>query len=280
MTLRTIAPSRFLPHRFAVVAWVVSATVALAAAPAATSEPKTAGAEGQWVSLLNGKNLDGWTPKFRGCALGENYNDTFRVEDGVLKVCYDKYDRFDERFGHLFYKEVFSHYRLRVEYRFVGQQAPGGPGWAFRNSGIMIHGQSAESMGKDQSFPVSIEVQLLGGRETGERPTANLCTPGTHVVMNGKLHTPHCTNSRSKTYRGDQWVTVELEVRGNQLIRHVIDGQTVMEYEKPQLDPGDGDAKKLIEAGAPVMIDRGTISLQAESHPCEFRKVEIMVLDK
>ena len=92
-------------------------------------------------------------------------------------------------------------------------------------------------MTKDQDFPVSIEVQFLGGTGTGERPTANLCTPGTHVVMDGQLITRHCTSSKSKTYHGDQWVTVEIEVHGSRLIKHIIDGQTVLEYTAPQLDP-------------------------------------------
>ena len=119
-----------------------------------------------------------------------NFGNTFRVENGVLKVAYDQYDTFGGRFGHLFYKTPFSHYVLVVEYRFVGEQAKDGPDWAFRNSGVMIHGQPVETMQKDQDFPISIEVQLLGGRGDGKpRPTANLCTPGTNVVMNGKLVT-------------------------------------------------------------------------------------------
>lgn len=241
----------------------------------------TQAADSGWVQLFNGKNLDGWTPKIRHHELGENYGNTFRVEDGLLKVRYDAdaYPKFDERFGHIFYEKPFSHYRLRVEHRFVGEQIEGGPGWAWRNSGIMIHGQAPETMAKDQDFPVSIEVQLLGGRDTGPRTTANLCSPGTHVEMNGKLHTPHCTNSKSKTYRGDQWVTVELEVRGNEVIKHLIDGEVVLSYEKPQLDPGDASAKKLLEAGAPLMLSGGSISLQSESHPVDFRKVEILVLE-
>ena len=84
---------------------------------------------GKWVSLFNGKNLDGWKPKVAGHALNENYHNTFRVEDGLLKVVYDGYERFDRKFGHLFYQTPFTHYRLRVEYRFVGDQVPGGPGW-------------------------------------------------------------------------------------------------------------------------------------------------------
>jgi hypothetical protein len=236
--------------------------------------------EARWISLFNGKNLDGWTPKFAGYDLGENFKDTFRVEDGVLKVAYDQYDRFDGQFGHLFYKTPFSHYRLRLQYRFVGEQVPGGPGWAFRNNGIMLHCQPPETMTKDQNFPVSIEFQLLGGDGTNERPTGNVCTPGTNIVMHDKLVTQHCTNSISKTYHGDQWVTAEVEVHGNGLIRHIINGQTVLEYQEPQLDDTDSDAQRLLKAGADKMLREGYISLQAESHPTEFRQIEILVLEQ
>ena len=235
-------------------------------------------AQEEWIPLFNGKDLDGWTPKIRGYALGENWGDTFRVEGGVLKVAYDKYEKYDEKFGHLFYKEPFSHYRIRAEYRFVGQQVPGGPGWAIRNNGLMLHGQAPETMAKDQSFPVSIEVQLLGGNGKDPRSTANLCTPGTNVVLDGKLHTPHCTNSKSKTIHGDAWVTVEVEVRGSKSIKHFIDGELVMSYEQPQYDPKDKDAQKLIQEGKPLLIEQGSISIQAESAPTEFRKIELMKL--
>ncbi len=243
-----------------------------------TALAEEAGSQGKWIPLFNGKNLDDWTVKIRGYDANDNFGKTFRVEDGLLKVGYDQYDEFADKFGHLFYKDSFSHYIIRVEYRFTGEQSKGGPGWAFRNSGIMIHGQTPESMSKDQRFPVSIEVQLLGGKGSGERHTANLCTPGTHVFMKDKLFKPHCTDSSSKTYNGDQWVTVEVEVRGNEIIKHIIDGETVLSYTKPQLDNKDEDAKKLIENGAPIMLKEGTISLQSESHPIEFRKVELMKL--
>jgi hypothetical protein len=238
------------------------------------------GQQERWIPLFNGKDLSGWTPKIRGHESGDNFGETFRVENGALKVAYDKYDNFNNQFGHLFYQESFSHYRLRVEYRFVGEQAPGGPGWAVRNSGVMVHGQAPETMSKDQEFPASIEVQLLGGSGSGQRTTANLCTPGTNVVMNGELITRHCTNSKSKTYHGDQWVTVEIEVRGNKLIKHMVEGETVLEYSQPQLDERDADAQKLLARGAEKMLERGTISLQSESHPVEFRKVELLKLDE
>ncbi|HID75946.1 MAG TPA: DUF1080 domain-containing protein [Planctomycetaceae bacterium] len=235
--------------------------------------------QGEWIQLFNGRNLDGWRVKIAGYELGENYGNTFRVEDGILKVAYDQYDRFDNRFGHLFYHQPFSHYVLRLEYRFVGDQVPGAPGWAFRNSGIMIHSQSPESMEKDQSFPVSVEVQLLGGSGRGKRPTANVCTPGTHIVMDGKLVTRHCISSRSDTFHGDQWVTVEVEVHGSRLIRHRVNGALVMEYTQPQLDEKDRYARRLIRDGK-KLLSEGYICLQAESHPVQFRKVELRKLEE
>jgi hypothetical protein len=245
----------------------------------APAEDKPATGDRPWIQLFNGKDLTGWTPKIAGHDLGVNHLDTFRVENGVLKVAYDKYTKFDEKFGHLFYKEPFSHYRLRIEYRFVGEQCPGGPGWAIRNSGAMIHGQPPETMRKDQSFPVSLEAQFLGGNGKDPRTTGNLCTPGTHIVMDGKLVTRHCTNSSSRTFHGDQWVTAELEVRGSKSIKHYINGELVLSYSEPQYDEGDADGKKLIKDGK-KLIESGTISLQAESHPIEFRKVELQKLEE
>ena len=230
-----------------------------------------------WIPLFNGKNLDGWKIKVRGSDLGENYKQTFRVEDGLLKVSYDEYTDFGGEFGHIFHEDKYSHYRLRVEYRFVGKQTRGGPGWALRNSGIMLHCQAPPSMRKDQDFPVSVEVQLLGGDGKNERSTANVCTPGTHIVMDGKLVRQHCNGSQSKTFHGEQWVTAEVEVRGGTTIRHFVNGELVLGYEKPQLDEGDADAKKLM-AGADKILTEGYIALQAERHPVHFRKVEILPL--
>jgi hypothetical protein len=256
-----------------------AAAMVCALTVAATVGADDAEQQGEWIQLFNGKNLDGWKVKITGYDLGDNYGNTFRVEDGVMKVCYDQYEKFDGKFGHIFYETPFSHYVIRVEYRFVGEQCPGGPGWAFRNSGIMLHGQSPESMRKDQDFPVSVELQLLGGSGSGERTTGNVCTPGTHIVVDGKLVTRHCNSSTSKTYHGDQWVTIEVEVHGNGVTKSILEGKTVFQYSKPQLDEKDADALKLIKNGE-KMLYGGSISLQAESHPVEFRKIELRKLEE
>jgi hypothetical protein len=233
----------------------------------------------EWIPLFDGKSLDGWVPKITGYEPGVNFGDTFRVENGVLKVSYDQYETFGGRFGHLFYKTPFSHYVLAVEYRFVGEQAKGGPDWAFRNSGAMIHGQPVETMKKDQDFPICIEVQFLGGRGDGKpRSTANLCTPGTNVVMSGKLETAHCVTSTSKTFDGDQWVRVEVEVHGDGVITHMVNGETVLSYEKPQIGGGNVAGHDPAVKRDGELLTGGSISLQAESHPVEFRKVELLNL--
>jgi len=234
----------------------------------------------EWISLFNGEDLTGWTPKITGYEAGDNYGNTFRVEDGLLKVRYDQYDAFNNRFGHLFYKDELSHYKLRVEYRFVGEQCPGGEGWAYRNSGIMVHGQRPETMTLDQDFPTSVEVQLLGSDSLVERTNMNVCTPGTNIVMEDELILDHCISSSSDFFFGEEWVTAELEVRGNEVLYHVVNGETVLQYNQPQLDERDATYPLLFDLnGGDKMLHKGTISLQSESHPIDFRKVELMILE-
>lgn len=231
----------------------------------------------KWIQLFNGKDLDDWTIKMAKHPLGENFNNTFRVEDGLLKVRYDEYERFNGEYGHIFYKSPYSHYKLRVEYRCVGEQAPGGEGWAMKNNGVMYHCQSPESMLLDQDFPVSLEGQLLGGLGDGPRPTGNLCTPGTNVVMDGELITAHCINSTSPTFDGEEWVQFELVVYGDSIIYHLVNGDTVLTFEKPQIGGGNGPENYPVPVGTPVTS--GYIALQAESHPFDFRKVELLDLE-
>jgi hypothetical protein len=266
----------------------VLATICAAALTAACASPRPETghaehdpAQEDWIQLFNGRDLDGWTPKFAGHDLGVNLHDTFRVEDGLLRVRYDGWPSFTDEFGHLFYREPFSYYRIAAEYRFVDEQVAGVPpglDWAIRNNGLMLHSQDPQTMTRDQDFPISIEVQLLGG--IGKpRPTANLCTPGTHVEMDGKLVTRHCVNSTSKTYDGDQWVRVEAVVHGSDLIQHIVEGEVVLEYTRPQI--GGGEVKHYDPAVKVdgTLLTGGYIALQAESAPTDFRKVELLNLE-
>ena len=233
--------------------------------------------EKAWLSLFDGKTLQGWTPKFVGYKAGVNYKNTFRVEDGLLSVNYDQYEKFAGEFGHLFYQTPYSHYVLKATYRFLEPQfeLEKSMRWAFRNNGFMIHSQPVETMELSQPFPTSIEVQLLGGTGVGERQTANICTPDSDVVIAGKLVTEHCIKSSSKTFHGDQWVTIEIEVRGDEVIKHKVNGELVFEYTHPQLSV---DSEKLIKLYQGKAMKSGYIAIQAETHPTQFKSIELKVL--
>jgi len=233
----------------------------------------------EWISLFNGKDLNDWIIKIRGHEVGENFVNTFRVNNGMIEVRYDKYTTFDNQFGHLFYKQPFSNYRLRVEYRFVGEQVPGAPDWAIRNSGAMLHSQDPRTMPAEQDFPISIEFQFLGGLSNGmARSTGNMCSPGTNIVYGGKLETRHCINSTSETFNGDQWVVAEAVVLGNKKVTHLINGKSVIEYSEPQVGGGAVSGHNPAVKQDGKQLTEGYIALQSESHPVDFRKVELLNL--
>ncbi len=251
--------------------------VAVALALAAVATSAHAADEG-WVPLFNGKNLDGWIVKVAKHRLGENYADTFRVEDGIIKVAYDKYATFDQQFGHLNTTSPYSHYLLRLEYRFAGSPMADAPVWAGFNSGVMIHSQSPLSMTVEQLWPVSMEFQFLAvGTKAGDQ-TGNVCTPGTNLEMHGKLTTDHVIDSTAKLYPSEEWVAVEVEVHGNDEVIHRVNGVEVLRYQRPQLDPRDPDAQRLLAAGAPLQLSFGHIALQAEGHPVWFRNIRLRPL--
>ena len=233
----------------------------------------------KWKSLFNGENLDDWIVKINGYKLHDNHLNTFRVENGILKVSYDQYDSFTDEFGHLFYKTPYTNYRLKLQYRFIGEQVVGGESWARKNSGIMIHSQAPETMLLNQGFPLSLEFQLLGGVKNGvQRPSGNLCTPATHVEMKGEKITKHCIMAESKTYYGEEWIEAEVIVDGNS-ITHFIDGELAISYSKPSIGGEYLDsASKDIQAKDSEALTNGYISLQSESHPVEFRNIQILEL--
>jgi hypothetical protein len=225
-------------------------------------------AKENWVSLFNGENLDGWVVKVKGHELGENPGNIFRVEDGLLTVSYDAFEKFGGEFGHIFVDRPFSNYRLRLEFRFIGEQLPGGPDWAYANSGVMLHSQSPQSMEINQDFPDSFEFQFLGQKEGGQnRRLGHLFRcGGVQAKKNGEEIERRNSPSSHPAYPLGEWVAVEAEVRGDELIRHIVNGEVVLEY--THLRNKDGSPRS-----------EGYISLQAETHPVQFRNIEILLLD-
>jgi hypothetical protein len=236
--------------------------------------------EQEWIALFNGQDIDDWIVKIHHHDVEVNWQNTFRVEDDMLKVRYDGYDDFNNQFGHLYYKQPFSYYHLRVEYRFVGEEQPGTPSWAVRNSGVMFHTQDPHTMPREQDWPICVEMQFLAGLGDGApRPTGNMCSPGTNIVYEGQLDPTHCIESSSETYDIDQWVQAELIVLGDSLVTHIIEGDTVLQYTQPQI--GGGPVSNYDPAVKPqdgTLLREGYIALQSEGQPIDFRKVELLNL--
>lgn len=233
----------------------------------------------EWKVIFNGKDLTGWTPKIHHHESGDNYANTFRVVDGLLEVNYDQYGAFEERYGHLFYEKPYSSFQLSWEYRFTDQWLKDAASYTYRNSGIMFHSQAPETILKEQDWPISVEFQLYAEEKEGvPRPTGNMCSPGTDVVFNGKIDPRHCINSSAPTFKWDQWVKADLIVLGDSLVIHMINGDTVLQYTKPQI--GGGVANRFDPAikvdGTP--LKSGYIALQSEGQGIVFKNIKIREL--
>lgn len=266
---------RFIVSGYAVIFLFLS----FSCAQKPKEETKSALEESKWIDLFNGENLDGWIPKIHHHEVGENYANTYRVRDGVIEVNYDQYDGFEERYGHLFYQEPFSNFHLKWEYRFTDQWLEDAPIYTFRNSGIMFHSQAPETILKEQDWPISVEYQMLAEEKEGQpRPTGNMCSPGTDVVFEGRIDERHCINSTSPTFSWEEWVQAELIVYGDSIVHHLVNGDTVLTYSKPQVG---GDVANRYDPAYKVdgtRLRSGFIGLQSEGQGVLFREIKIKSL--
>ncbi len=242
-----------------------------------TNEPK----QEEWIALFNGKDINDWIVKIHHHEVGDNYANTFRVKDSILQIRYDEYDHFNDRFGHIYYKEPFSSYHLKFDYRFNGEWRTDAPSYTILNSGVMFHSPDPRTMPKEQDWPISVEMQLLAGLPDGNpRPTGNMCSPGTHIFYQDTLDTRHCISSSSKTYQPDEWVHAELIVLGDSVVKHIINGDTVLRYSKPQIggevvNGFDPEQKKDGQ-----LLKSGYIAFQSEGQPIDFKNIKLRNLEK
>lgn len=239
-----------------------------------------------WTKLWTGNNLGDWDIKFAGSALGTNLNNTFRAADGNLEVNYSGWTSFSNQFGHAGYKlRQFSFYVLRAEFQHWGTRPTGAPGWAHQNNGLMIHSQSAASMGPNQDFPVSLETQLLGSgnTESDNNSTLNLCTPGTAFytqATGGTRNDSHCYSASTNTRVGPEtWAWATLVVYGDSIIKHYngpsVTGTPTLTYYRPVRATNSGAGGVTINVVNNERLTQGYILIQAETHPYRFRTIDV-----
>ena len=275
-------PSRHLTRgasRLRSLLLMAAALLPAACASAGSSAPPGDPNERAWIDLFNGRDLSGWTVKIHHHDVGVNFGDTFRVQDGVIQVRYDQYGDFNNQFAHLYHDEPFSHYLVSLDYRFTGEVQQGAPNYVLLNSGIMVHSQDPRTMLREQDWPISVEMQfyaLIPGQPP--RPTGNMCSPGTHIVYNGRLDTRHCINASGQALPKDEWVHAEALVLGDSIVKHIINGDTVLVYSQPQIGGGvaAGFDPAIKQDGK--ILSEGFIALQSEGQPIDFRNVRLLNL--
>ena len=69
-----------------------------------------------------------------------------------------------------------------------------------------------------------------------------------------------------------------MRVLGSDSVEHFVNGKSVLKYEKPQIGGGNVSNHDAAVKKDGMLLNEGWISLQSESHPIEFRKVELMNL--
>lgn len=241
-----------------------------------------------WVSMLNGTNLDGWTPYFSGPKLRNhlvNPDSTFKItpEGWLYADIHLSYD--STRVGHLFYtKRKLSYYMVRGVYRFTNKVL--GPGWTgadnIQNNGFMIHCAAPAEQTKD--FPPSVEVQLVGTANTffnrdlvsqGWKygTSMNLCANGITANLKGRDESSNChhadypaawKNTEIPWEDKDGWSDATVRVLADSLFQHFIHGSKVHEYTRIRRD------------GQP--LKEGYIAVQAEGSSTQFKSLEILDL--
>lgn len=242
-----------------------------------------------WVSLINGKNLDGWTSYFSSRKLAQpliNPDSTFGVTpEGWLNVnIHLKYD--STKVGHLFYTQrKLSYYMVRAVYRFTSDVL--GPGWTgadnIQNNGFMIHCPAPSAMNY-ADFPTSVEVQLVGPKNTffnrdlvsqgwKYATSMNLCLPGVTVNLNGSDLSSNChhanypaawKNTEIPWEDKDGWSDATARVLGDSLIQHFIHGVKVHEY------------SRIRKGGQP--LKEGYLAIQAEGSSTQFKTMQLLDL--
>ena len=233
-----------------------------------------------WIQLFNGKNLDGWVPKIRGYDLGVNYADTFRVADGMLKASYDKYTalRGQVRASVLHAAEILAlHHRGGVPLRRRAgagradlgrpQQRPDAPqpgrGDDGEGSGFSDLGRGAaarrpaERQAAIDGKRVHARHADLHERHDGERPLHELEVGDVSPAKAG-----YASRSRSAAASASR--------TGGRTDRARVRQPTIGGGEVTAFDP-----KVKVDG---TLLTEGYIAIQGESHPTDFRKIELLNL--
>jgi len=183
--------------------------------------------------LFNGKDLSNWVFKLKDPSIDPAT--VFTVNKGVIKIS-------GNPFGYMRTKEIYSDYKLHVEWRWPAEPT---------NSGVFVNAQ-----GPDSIWIKCIECQLKAGNA------------GDFVCMNGadmnerqdksKMGVNKFVDSSEKP--AGEWNTMKVICKGN-IIEVYINGV-------------------LQNRGTNVSVNKGYICLQSEGKEIEFKNIHLTKLEK
>ena len=237
---------------------------------AAPSEPVRPNSS-EWISLFNGKNLDGWTTFLSSEGRNRDPQGVFKAENGMLHILDVPNRGQRQAFGYLATNRSYGDYHLRFQYRW-GDKRFVPRDRAKRDSGVVYHIQ-----GSDRVWPKSVELQVQEG-DTGDFWLLGGVTMETTVASTGgdpkryrEGGVPYTTRAgsyvrvakdRTRDSRSG-WNTVELIVRGDSAV-HIVNGEVVNRGEH------------LRSSGKPLTA--GRIAFQAEGAEVYYRNIELKPL--
>ena len=207
--------------------------ILLAIPNASTAQAKAKNTKSKDIRLFNGKDLNNWVFKLKDPSVDPAR--VFTVQNGVIHIT-------GNPFGYMRTKDVYSDYRLHVEWRYPGEAS---------NSGVFIHGQKPDTI-----WLKCVECQLKAG------------SAGDFVCMNGTDMNERTdkTNRMVKKLAdpsekpNGEWNTMEVVCNTN-TIEIFVNGV-------------------LQNKGTNVNVSKGFICLQSEGKDVEFRNVFLSKLNK
>ena len=202
------------------------------------------GNEKKSIDLFNGKDLTGWNYYAMGLTT-EEAGEIYTVKDGVIHIV-------GEPFGCLYTVESYSDYELHVEWRWANaENVPLNK----LNSGIFVHVQPEHKL-----WPNAVECQLFNGR-AGDFVLLGGSDIAEFVVPEGEERPEYPVVKR---FAEDiekplgEWNSADIRCEGDK-ITVIINGQ-------------------LVNKGTGSMFSEGSIALQCEGAPIEFRNITLTPL--
>jgi hypothetical protein len=205
-------------------------------------------AQGNTVSLFNGKNLDGWYTFLRTKGKANDSEKVFLVENGMLHIS-------GKEFGYIATEKTYRNFKLVAEFKWgVKKYPPRDADTTKRDNGICYYFPLTE---KDTVWPKSLECQIQEG-DVGDLWLIDSTT----VLVNGARTQPEAFARVIKKADAEkptgQWNRVEvIAARGK--ITYIVNGKTVNEFEDPS-------------------VSEGKILIQSEGAEIFYRKIEITEL--